>query len=218
MNLGDIITRVRSSVGDQGTLQITDSDIARWVNDACREIAIDNELLQAKATSDTVVGQSAYDLPSGILKLHSVRYEGDPLKVYTLAEHTERTLLNESSSGTPTICYIWANQIELVPAPSSVGSLEIFYIKEPTAISETEPVQTAAEPDVPSPYHHRIVAYCVAQVAEQDEDADKYNLKMSEFKTGVEQLRDRPQWEADFYPTVSVSSRDMGYEDDWTDW
>lgn len=205
MLVSDIITRVRRSVGDIDALQVTDEDIYRWINDAMREVAANNQLLQIKASTQTASGTSGYNLPTDILKLHSVRYDKTKLRVVTLKEAEDTYDVGNVSTGTPQVCYIWANKFELVPTPNAAKTLDFFYTRQPTDVTAS-----GDTPEIPSQYHQRLVDYCKAQVAEMDDDMDRYSVKMNEFRTGVQNLKDHPEWEHEMYPSITVSDRDMG--------
>lgn len=206
MLVSAIISRVRSIAGDVDVLQFTDEDIYSWINDAMREVAVDNALLQVSATQNTTVNESKYDTPANILKFHSILYDNEGLRVITFEDAKSDGYLT-SAVGTPTVAWIWANKINLYPAPDAVKTLEIAYTREPVEV--TQPTDT---PEIPSSYHMRLVDYCLAQVAQQDDDMQRYAMKMEEFRTGVQNLKDIPEWENNLYPTINVSGRDSGWD------
>lgn len=205
MKVQAIITRVRNISGDNDAIQYSDSSIRTWINDATRECAASNLLLQKKGTLAVVSGTKEYALPDDILKLHSIKYNGERLSVYTL-EEAEHRGDNPSDSGTPSYCYIFAGNIELYPTPASdTDTLEIYYSRQPVDVQGSED-----EPDLPQSYHARLVDYCLAQIAQQDDDLNRYQLKMQEFRTGVQTLKDMPEWNNDLYPYITVGGHDYG--------
>lgn len=205
MKVSDIIRRVRNIAGDVEALQFKDTDIIAWINDAMREAASDNNLLQKTGTSQTVAGTNKYAIPTDILKLHSIRYDGNDLTIITLDEAKEREFLN-SGEGTPAWVWVWAGNMTLYPTPNEAKTLEIDYTRHPTEIDSEQ-----STPEIPVMYHMRIVDYCLAQVAQQDDDLNRYQLKMEEFRTGVYNLKDQPEWENNMYPMISVSEGDSYY-------
>ncbi len=94
--------------------------------------------------------------------------------------------------------------------PDQVKDITIEYSADPPQYI-IEEVGTK-ELTLPVGYHQRIVDYCLAQVAQQDDDINRYNMKMMEFKTGVSQLSDQAEYNNDLYPSISVSDRDAGEE------
>jgi len=215
MKVADVIGRVRNIAGDIEALQFTDSQIIDWINDGIRECAVQNNLLQKSGTVVVTQGLSTYSVPSDVLKLHSIKYNGMKLKVLTLQEHEEVTAGLGADApmgeGTPQHCYVWAGNINLsVPPDNSTAVLKIEYLYEPDphvlANKDTDEVA------LPVGYHSRIVDYCLAQVAQQDDDMNRYAVKMQEFQTGVTNLKDQPEDTYDLYPSISVAAADMsGY-------
>lgn len=217
MLITDIVRRVRESAGDIGILQFSNATLTDWINDAIREAVIENSLLQARATSNTAVGTAEYTLPTDIFKLHSVVLDGRKLEVLTLeqweARHSDEDL--NVANGDPNVCYVYAGQLTLYPTPDSIKQLKINYTKLPAAIAYTPPspgpeAWVPSSPAIPEAYHNRIVAYCLAQVALQDDDFQRYQMHMVEFSTGVKDLKHASDQEDDLYPFINTSVRDMG--------
>lgn len=213
MLASDIIARVRATAGDTDILQFTDATILTWINDATRECASNNNLLQKTGTSNTVAGTQSYPIPADILRLHSVRYNKEKLDILSMSEFDKFVDDYASSQqGTPLVCYLWATNLTLYPIPDSVKVLTIEYTRTPVDVT-----LVGNTPDLPVMYHRRLVDYCLAMVAEQDDDMNRYQIKMQEFSDGVQRLRDDQESELDEYPGISVSSRDGGgvaWEDD----
>lgn len=223
MKVGSVIQRVRSIAGDTAVLQFTDSDIIDWLNDGVRECALQNSLLQKNATSSTAVGVSQYDLPTDIMKLHSVTVDGEKLLSQTLQEWQETSAQQGAgtTSGQSLSYYVWATKITLFPTPDAVKSLVVSYTYLPSDLTYNGANgvgdNTTKNQDLPLPveYQARLVDYCLAQVAQQDGDSNLYQLKMQEFQTGVSSLKEKPEAREDVYPSISVSSRDSGFDDCW---
>lgn len=196
MKVSDIISRVRTVAGDTDVLQFRDESLIAWINDAMREIASDNQLLQKSATSNTVINQGKYDIPTDILKLHSIIVDGSDLRLIDLETAKVEGYLNDDK-GKSQVGWIWAGKINLYPAPDSVVNLEIIYTRSPREVDAE-----ADTPEIPASYHGRLVDYCLAQVAQQDDDMNRYAIKMEEFRTGVQSLKDIPEWENNQYPFI----------------
>lgn len=215
LTVAEIAVRVKRQFGDEAGAQITDTDIMRWINDAQRDIAIKNSLLQAKATAPLVVGQQEYSLPVNVLSIHSVKVNQQKLQALSLQEMDE--LVGDTTSGTgfPTSYYIWASSIMLYPIPQSASDiLNIYFTRQPTAVDDVGDV-----PDLPSAYHSRIVEYCLAQAFELDSDMASYQAKMAQFNSGVGELKQTADYgQQDVYPTISVSAADSGTSDFFGGW
>lgn len=215
MLVADIIRRVRDAAGDVSVLQFSQPTLVDWINDAVRECVIENSLLQAKATNNTVIGTADYVLPSDIFKLHSVYADGYKLTVQTLEEWEQ---LNSNGRGSPVdtgdayVCYVFAGVLTIYPVPDRVFSLVINYTKLPPAITYAAgppEVFNPTTPAIPEAFHNHIVAYCLAQVALQDDDVNRYAMLMQQFKSNVIDLKSLSNPE-DLYSFISVSPRDSG--------
>lgn len=207
LSVAEIITRVQRQFGDEAEAQITQADIIRWINDAMREIANNNNLLQVKATANTTVNVNSYALPVGIARLHSVRFRGLVLQSTTqeqideLIGATDLTVQQGYPVGTPRYYWIWAGQINLYPAPdtTSTTDLELYYTRQ--AIPVDDPADI---PEVPEQYHNRIVEYCLARAYELDENFFIASLKDQTFSAGVDKIRqDESYKEQEFYPFIT---------------
>lgn len=206
MNVGEIATRVKRQFGDESNVQVTDADITRWVNDSLREIAANNDLLQTIATTALTVGQRDYTLPPDILTLRSVHFKGRKLKGLNAREAEEYITTQNTSTGDPQLFWIWANKINLHPAPNTADpdDLQIFYTRRPLAVDDNLDV-----PELPLEYHNRIVEYCLAQAYELDENWSAAQLKGQQFTEGVKALKHQEDWEnQDYYPHITSSIDD----------
>lgn len=213
MNVSEIATRVKRQFGDESGAQIQDADIIRWVNDGQREIAWNNDILQKRATAATVANQADYSLPTDILRLRSVKYQGMPLKGVHLQEADELLGNYETPSqvptGVPTTFWVFAQTLHLYPTPSVGGATDLilYYTRNPSDVTVT-----GDSPDIPTQYHNRIVEYCIAQAYELDDNLNAAQVKLNQFQGGLE----RSKGEADFVPQdvyPSITSVDGDYGD-----
>lgn len=189
------------------------ADLTDWINDAVRECVLENSLLQARGFTTTSEGQSEYILPVDIFKLHSVYYNESSLEIVTLQEWESRYNTGDvTHTGTPVGCYAYAGYLTLFPTPDATSDLKVNYTKLPDSITYTAgppEVWNPQSPPINEAFHSRLVAYCLAQVALQDEDNFKYNMLMTEFKTGVRDLQHINDQD-NLYPSITVSPRDSG--------
>lgn len=211
MLVSECITRVRVISGDTTAAQFTNDQVLSWINDGIRECAVNNNLLQKDASSNTVVGQASYALPTDILKLHSVKYDNNVLQMITMEEFDKRYsgigTSTTNATGIPVVGYVWAGVLRVYPTPEAVKALVVSYLYDPAIITDV-----GDEITLPVGYHSRIVDYCLSQVALQDDDLNKYNLFYNQFLTGIRELKDQPEWDNDLYPSMTISPRDMGNE------
>ena len=207
MLANEIATRVKRQFGDESNVQITDDDIFRWINDAIREVATANDLLQTTAVTSIVSGQQDYTLPNDILTLRSIRYNGKKLKGLSIQE-SEEYIDSDSAvaEGTPFCFWIYAHDLTIYPIPQEnvVNGLKIYYTRQP------EEVNAGGDtPEIPAAYHNRLVEYCLAQAYELDENWSASQLKAQQFTEGVKALTHQQDWTSqDFYSHITSSLDD----------
>ena len=214
MLVNDVVARVRSYVGDVNSIQQTDAQLWAWIDDAIKEIIIQNDLCQKTATQALVVGTDTYPLPTDIFKLYSIIVNGEKIKVYSLQEWEQ---LNAGYGAGPTPvgnnmpiqAYIWAGNLVLFPAPNSAFTMKVNYIYEPVPVAiGTFDLKTV----IPDTYHLRLVTYLIAQYKLMDDDTNGYMAFMDQFRSGILDLKDQQIGESDVYASISVTPRDMGEE------
>lgn len=212
MLVSDVKTRVKRQFGDESSVQVTDADILRWINDAQRVIAQNNRLLEVKGTLSTIANQQDYTLPTGILRLISIRYSTIKLQGMSLQEFDELITNGQipgaaAATGDPNYFCVFAGSISLFPIPSTsvVNGLTIFYHRIPA-----DRVNDADVLDLPTIYHDRVVEFCLQQAYELDENFEASKEKQQQFGDGLAQSQENESWTSqDYYPFITVSRDDM---------
>ena len=105
--LSDVIADVKAKFGDTSGAQLTDADITRWTNAAQLEIVSRNGFNKTKATGLTTVGVQSYVLPSDVIQLESVAYNGLILAPVGFEDAQRRTGSDQFTTGVPQIWYTW---------------------------------------------------------------------------------------------------------------
>lgn len=217
MNVQDVITRVKRKFGDEGSVQITDADIIRWINDAQVQIAVSNQgILETVATADVIQNQPEYDCPADMSVLRSMSFKGYRVKYMSFAEFNEYIDgfsadpgISPYGPGIPEIFMVWNNKITLFPKPDRdvTGGLKIYYMKQPATV--------ALPPDslsLPLQYHNAIVDYVMQQAYELDEDLEKSNFSKAKFDQAMMDLNDRNKWTSqEYYPRITTLPEDENY-------
>lgn len=218
MNLGDVKTRVKRQFGDDAGIQIQDADIVRWVNDAQREIANQNDdLLQVTAQTLVVAGQGSYTIPADCRLLRQIKFNGLHLKALSLNDFNEYIdgLQNPAnySQGDPLVYNIWQQQFTVFPTPSQSSTVSngsatyftIYYLRNTVdVVNDTDNLE------FPNGYHNHIVEYCLSMAYELDENWGAAQQKQGQFNKGVAGLKERDNWPVrEVYPTISVKAEDQ---------
>jgi hypothetical protein len=209
VNTNDIITRVTRVFGDDAKVQINDSDIMRWINDAQTELALSNNLFRITANTAIPGGQYTFTLPPNMYTLHAIKWNGVSLRSLSQQEADAYIVNNDDStqvpSGTPSHYWQWGNTIHLYPYPDSNGTASVYYTRKP--IDVTNALDT---PEVPVQYHNRLVEYCLMQAYALDDNLYGYQVKKDEFKENTKQMKDMQELQQDYYPSITSSPADCG--------
>lgn len=212
MLVSEIATRVRNQFNDDAGIQITDAHVIRWINDAQRDIALNNDLLEVKATTPVAVGTTNYGIPTNLLTLRSLRYDGIKLKKLSLQEAEELFPPGlPMGNGTPQWFYREAADFVILPAADvATKVLTTIYTRVPVAVAVV-----GDTPELPVEYHNRIVEYCMAQAAEMDDNPQLAGMKMQQFESKVADTKRMANDGDDFFPNITVLGRDAGYDELW---
>ena len=178
---GDVMTYVKRQFGDESGVQITDTDIIRWINQGQNEIVNKNPMIQATATQTSVVAQQTYSintLAPDILQLEAVIFDGWPLEPTNL----ERIKADLGSSyattpGTPQYFYVWDNTIYLWPVPDTEKSIQINYSRHPMSVASAGDLL-----GVPDRYYDRVCEYVMSKAYELDEDWQGHQTNKQAFE------------------------------------
>ena len=219
MNLGDVKTRVKRQFGDDAGIQIQDADIVRWVNDAQREIANQNDdLLQVTAQTLVVANQATYTLPTDYRLLKRIQFNGLHMKGMSqqdFDEYIDGLSSNAAnySQGDPIVYNIWKGQFTVFPTPAQSSTVSngsptnftIYYLRNTVdVVNDTDNLE------FPNGYHNHIVEYCLSMAYELDENWGAAQQKQAQFNKGVAGLKERDNWPVrEKYPTVTVLAEDQ---------
>lgn len=218
MIVSEILTKVKRQFGDESGVQVTDSDIIRWINESQRHIVTANEgLLEKVVTSPSQAGVGSYSLPLDLLIMHSMSFQDAGVLSYTKLKAFSLNQFNEYvdgwdgstySPGTPSIYTIFAGNIIVFPIPlvGAANAFKLYYTRAPTDV-----VNVTDTPDLPLLYHDVIVKYCMQQAYETDANFQGVWFKSNEISTETAVLRGRNDWKQEGnYPTITVLYED-GY-------
>lgn len=210
----DVASRVRTGFGDSSGAQLADSSILSWINDGQREIVNSNPILRATKITDVVAGQSDYSFPNDkVLSIEALYISGYPLtnlspqaaREYILTQDPTKVL----SAERPDVWYERAGIITLFPFPnkSITNGLKLEYIKNPTSLTSL-----AATLGIPDRYFNELVNYVIAQALEMDENYDASNMKLRQFRDGLDRLSTKDTISQDSqYTAISYDPSDAWY-------
>lgn len=220
LSVTDIFNRVKRTFGDESGVQITDTDIIRWINDAQREAVMQNEgLLQTIGYISSVAGTKEYTYPVDLFVLQHVYYRESATGSYYLLKYVTLKEFSEYVDGWDgstfqSVPLVYTQQQDgkliIFPTPSSsvANGIKLIYSRYAADIS------TSSDPiDLP-PYLHTYVAnYCLMQAYELDEDWESATRKSSQIQGDLNFNNNRKHWFGrDVYPTITVNRTDLDGE------
>lgn len=206
----DVIAAVKRQFGDEAGIQVTDSDILRWINEAQREILVVNKTFKATAVTDLTAGTYEYTFPDEpIVDIQSIWVGGKRLEYKSFPEFEEYIVAGDPqriTTGVPEVWTEWAGSFIFWPTPDvdTVGGIKIHFTKGATDVTDAN--STLSVPDL---YLNRVIEYCLAQAYELDEDFQSSQVKMSQFTEGLGLQDDVTIHNSPYYPTITV------YDEDW---
>lgn len=185
--VGDVYDQVKRAFGDESGVQLTNDDIARWINEAQTDIATQNQVLQATATMNTVANQATYSVAAvnpPIDSIASILLNGRRIGNIPISQAEESISLADPEGlevGAPQFWYEWAGQITFWPTPGQVYSMLIRYTAEPTTVTTT----TTDLLSVPDECFSDVCNYVLMRAYEMDENPEMMAVKQAEYSTSV---------------------------------
>jgi hypothetical protein len=216
MNVADILAQVKRSFGDESAVQLTETDIFSYIDNAQKDIVLHNDnLLEEIALDNIVTGIKEYLFPSDLLLLRTVRAKisvdavsYSHLKFYSL--HNFDTMVDgwdgSEFQGVPAIYTAYGRKIFVFPEPQVdiTDGLKILYSKMPLPITDVSTLLS-----VPDIYHTAIIDYCMQRATTMDEELEASAFHKAIFDDKVRLLSNRDQAGVEeTYPRITVCEDD----------
>lgn len=214
-----IALRVKRQFGDESGVQVTDTDVMMWLNDAIREAVIQNNSINIKRkTVAALAGQVLCKLPDpeNLVGVRSIQYRGDSNSPYISLEYLPPTAFDQlfpdwnsgTSTGSP--CFYTSastSQFKVFPAPAVNDGLG-FSVEYNSFFCEVEDLTVAM--DISARYYQYLVEYCLMKAYEMDENWEAADRKASFIQSTLNVLSsdDGNQHQAT-YPVISTRPEDM---------
>lgn len=182
--VSEVLTAVQRQFGDESGVQLENTDVIRWVNDAQDVIVAKNKVLKAKSTTPSVAGQAAYTFPSdNIHQIESIHYNGYRVPNMSFAEAEAEIFQADPAlvaTGDPYLWYEWAGTFTFWPAPGDVKNIDLYYTQRPTPVTLVSDTLS-----LPDKYYQDVVRYCLQQAYEMDEDMANSQAKAQQFDASL---------------------------------
>jgi hypothetical protein len=189
-SVNDVYQHVTRQFGDEAGIQVSVSDVVRWINTGQREIVSTNTTInEAIAKTNIVAGQSEYPILrdaafSNLQNVHTVMHNGVPLAGLSFEEALESIINGQETvnQGTPTIWYIKAGILNLWPTPKTAitNGLKIIFTKAPVAVTGTGDTL-----GIPDNYYNALIEYVMKEAYEMDENFQAAGVKAQQFEKSV---------------------------------
>lgn len=207
----NVADSVKRQFGDESGVEVQDSDIIRWVNDAQYEIVTKNPEVNAGMVQVNVVAnQSQYPLLANvpdILVIHSIHFRGEYLNNLSFLE-AQQTIIKSDDTQTddkPSFWYEYAGVVNLWPKPNTsyAAGLTVFYSKAPELITTLGQTLSVADS-----YFKAVVDFCLTQAHEMDDNFSASGAKAQQFETALQVQANRTHAQDGMYPTIIMLPED----------
>lgn len=203
LKLSDVVADVQAAFGDTSGVQIKTADIARWTNQAQRDIVSRNGFNKKKADVASVAGTQIYTLPTDIVSIESILFDGIIIAPIGYEAAQNQYGANLLKQGIPSYWYTLGNDIYLYPVPNSVKNISMIYVASPMLVSSENDLLS-----VPDRYFNTVVQFVLAKAYELDEDWNAQQVKSMNYEKGVNELSNSDQPQAGAF-TVITDPRDL---------
>lgn len=208
----NIMQVVKRQFGDESGVQLEDTDLLGWTQDAQQRINLESKVLKAKSSIASVANQGTYAFTSlPIQQIESLHFNGRrvPNMAFAQAEETvsQSDPNNTITASEPVLWYEWGGSFTLWPAPNAVGSIDVYYTASPTALVDSSSVLS-----IPDDFFNDVVNYVLQQAYEMDEDWQASQTKQAQFdESMVKRGEDVRSAQNMTYETITVIDDYYGY-------
>lgn len=185
--VGDVYNYVKRVFGDESGVQLTNDDIARWINEAQVDISKQNQVLQTTATVNVIGGTATYSLTSvtpRIDSIASILLDGRRIGNLPISQAEESISLADPEgieTGAPQFWYEWAGDVTFWPKPNKNYTMLIRYTAQPATVTTT----AGDVLSVPDECFTDVCNFVLMRAYEMDENAEMMALKQAEYSTSV---------------------------------
>lgn len=185
--VGDVYNQVKRAFGDESGVQLTNDDIARWINEAQVDISKQNQVLQTTATVNVIGGTATYSLTSvtpRIDSIASILLDGRRIGNIPISQAEESISLADPEgieTGAPQFWYEWAGDITFWPKPNKNYTMLIRYTAQPATVTTT----AGDVLSVPDECFTDVCNFVLMRAYEMDENAEMMAVKQAEYSASV---------------------------------
>lgn len=202
--VSEVMTAVKRQFGDESGVQLEDSDLIRWVNDAQDVIVAKTKVTKAKSTIAATANQAAYTFPSeNIHQIESIHYDSNRIPNMSFPEAEEYIFSSDPEQvafGNPVLWYEWAGTFTFWPAPDDTKNIDLYYTKRPARVTASTDLLS-----LPDKYYQDVVRYVLQQAYEMDEDLGNAQAKGQQFEASMNEFSEEDRTSQNMtYNTITV--------------
>ena len=185
--VGAVYDAVKRAFGDESGVQLTNSDIVRWINQAQVDISKQNQVLQTTATLPVTAGVATYSLTSVSPKIDSIAsllLDGRRIGNTPISQAEESISLADpegTETGAPQFWYAWGGDVTFWPKPNKNYTMTIRYTAQPTDVNSTSSTILS----LPDECFTDIVNFVLMKAYEMDENPEMMAIKQAEYSSSV---------------------------------
>lgn len=213
--VSELIEYVKRQFGDESGIQVTDSDIIRWLNMGTIEICAKNSVIQGTASTAGTANTGSYDLSDfvpNIIRIEDVYYGNKKLQPADKSTLQDGIQNSAGETGDPVFWYMWANTLRMWPVPNVDGTLQIDYIRRPDIV--TNGGQYLPLPDL---YYEQMCLFVLSKAFELDEDLEKSTAQRTLFETKLTEKTDLEKTLSGAFPVIKDDVHSAYYAADAAD-
>lgn len=153
MNFGELQARLRKSVKNPDTTELTPADNKSYINSGYGDVSARYPFHQTRkrCTFDTIIGEEKYQLPPDVAALLRLKNTTTGRKIWKTGDRHIADRLTDNYRQSPTRYVRYRNYVELTPTPHAVETVEVYYRAIQSVMTDD-----AELPSLPSDWHDGI--------------------------------------------------------------
>lgn len=173
---GELITRARTFVRDEGASFIDDDDLGNWINEAQTDLAARTEVLDHEVTG-TTSDNIAFPTPD-MVTFRSLRLGTDDVE---FVSDDDFNIIKDLGVTSPnTIARVFDDVIELYPTPEADTEYTLRYSQIPYGLVQPNDLHS-----LPLQMERKLIEYAVAQAKYKDGDPGDGDRWLARYEQGL---------------------------------
>jgi hypothetical protein len=208
----DVITDVTRQFGDEAEIQVSSSDVIRWVNSAQAEIfQVNSTINEVVATTNITNGQDKYPVISdpafaNLNTIHNILIDGKPIQNLEFNDALKYIVgSNLEATGDPTIWYLKAGVLNFWPVPDRdiSNGLTIYFNKRPARVTSA-----GDSLGIPDNFYNGLLQLVMSYAYEMDENPAMAQMKTQQAEKSINIQQNQTTPQTQYFPTIQLDPED----------